>query len=104
MVKAAVMFFSFIFDTITPQKRATCLANYNIVKGLALISGALHGSAFVSGVQAQLPARFSHERSFADRVLALCPAAAAGSAYRGDDRLFPSLLKVVTSRPTMCMV
>lgn len=43
MVNAAVMFFSFIFDTTTPQKRATCVAYY--IKGLALISLALLGSA-----------------------------------------------------------
>jgi len=39
--------FSFIFDTTTPQKRATCVAYYNMINGLSLISGALIGSAIV---------------------------------------------------------
>jgi len=39
--------FSFIFDTTTPQKRATCVAYYNMINGLALFSGALLGSAIV---------------------------------------------------------
>ena len=38
---------SFIFDITTPQKRATGVAYYNIVNGLALISGALLGSTIV---------------------------------------------------------
>jgi MFS family permease len=36
--------FSFIFDTTTPQKRATCVAYYNMINGIALFSGALLGS------------------------------------------------------------
>jgi MFS family permease len=39
--------FTFIFDTTTPQKRATCVAYYNVITGLALISGALLGSVLV---------------------------------------------------------
>jgi MFS family permease len=38
---------SFIFDITTPQKRATGVAYYNMVNGLALISGALLGSFIV---------------------------------------------------------
>jgi MFS family permease len=40
--------FSFVFDTTTPQKRATCIAYYNIINGAALITGATLGSALVS--------------------------------------------------------
>jgi MFS family permease len=39
--------FSFIFDTTSPQNRATCVAYYNMINGIALISGALLGSAIV---------------------------------------------------------
>jgi MFS family permease len=39
--------FSFIFDTTTAQKRATCVAYYNIINGLSLVSGALLGSTIV---------------------------------------------------------
>jgi MFS family permease len=39
--------FSFIFDTTTPRKRATCVAYYNMINGVSLISGALIGSAIV---------------------------------------------------------
>jgi len=40
--------FSFVFDTTTPQKRATCIAYYNVISGAALITGATLGSAIVS--------------------------------------------------------
>jgi MFS family permease len=36
--------FSFIFDTTSPQKRATCVAYYNVLNGMALFSGAMAGS------------------------------------------------------------
>jgi MFS family permease len=39
--------FSFIFDTTTPQKRATCVAYYNMINGMAMISGTLLGSFIV---------------------------------------------------------
>jgi MFS family permease len=39
--------FSFIFDTTTPPKRATCVAYFNMRNGAALISGALLGSVIV---------------------------------------------------------
>jgi MFS family permease len=39
--------FSFVFDTTTPQKRATCVAYYNVISGAALIFGAILGSAIV---------------------------------------------------------
>jgi MFS family permease len=39
--------FSFIFDTTSPQKRATCVAYYNMINGAALISGALLGAVIV---------------------------------------------------------
>jgi MFS family permease len=39
--------FSFIFDTTTPQKRATCVAYYNMINGIAMISGTLLGSFIV---------------------------------------------------------
>lgn len=39
--------FSFIFDTTSPAKRATCVAYYNMINGAALISGALLGSLIV---------------------------------------------------------
>jgi len=38
---------SFIFDTTLPQKRATCVAYYNVISGLALISGAMLGGIIV---------------------------------------------------------
>jgi MFS family permease len=38
---------SFIFDITTPQKRATGVAYYNMISGVALISGALAGSMLV---------------------------------------------------------
>lgn len=40
--------FSFIFDTTSSQKRATCVAYYNIINGVALIAGAMLGSVIVS--------------------------------------------------------
>jgi MFS family permease len=39
--------FSFIFDTTTPQKRATCVAYYNVLSGFALFLGAIAGGLFV---------------------------------------------------------
>jgi MFS family permease len=39
--------FSFIFDTTSPQNRATCVAYYNMINGIALISGALLGALVV---------------------------------------------------------
>jgi len=39
--------FNFIFDTTSPQKRTTCVAYYNLINGLALISGAMLGSTIV---------------------------------------------------------
>ena len=39
--------FSFIFDTTTPPKRATCVAYYNMINGIAMISGTLLGSFIV---------------------------------------------------------
>jgi MFS family permease len=36
--------FSFIFDTTTPQSRATDVAYYNAINGIALVTGALAGS------------------------------------------------------------
>ncbi len=39
--------FNFIFDTTSPQKRATCVAYYNVVNGIALLSGAVIGSIIV---------------------------------------------------------
>ncbi len=39
--------FSFIFDSTSPRNRATCVAYYNMINGVALISGALLGSALV---------------------------------------------------------
>lgn len=39
--------FNFIFDTTSPQNRATCVAYYNMINGAALISGALMGTVIV---------------------------------------------------------
>lgn len=39
--------FNFIFDTTSPEKRATCVAYYNVLNGLAILSGALIGSLIV---------------------------------------------------------
>lgn len=36
--------FSFIFDSTSPQKRATCVAYYNMINGTAVLSGAMIGS------------------------------------------------------------
>ncbi len=38
---------SFIFDTTTPSKRATCVAYYNVISGFTLISGAMLGGFIV---------------------------------------------------------
>lgn len=35
--------FNFIFDTTTPEKRATCVAYYNVLSGIAIFSGAMLG-------------------------------------------------------------
>jgi len=39
--------FNFIFDTTTPQKRATCVAYYNVLNGAAIILGAMIGGLIV---------------------------------------------------------
>ena len=39
--------FNFIFDTTTPQKRATCVAYYNILSGIAIFLGAVAGGLIV---------------------------------------------------------
>jgi len=39
--------FSFVFDTTTPEKRATCVAYYNVLNGIALFIGAIAGSIIV---------------------------------------------------------
>ncbi|UCG78303.1 MAG: MFS transporter, partial [Nitrospirota bacterium] len=39
--------FNFIFDTTSPQKRATCVAYYNVINGAAIISGAMLGGVIV---------------------------------------------------------
>lgn len=38
---------NFIFDATSPQKRATCVAYYNVINGAALITGAMLGSLIV---------------------------------------------------------
>ncbi|HSQ78860.1 MAG TPA: MFS transporter [Nitrospirota bacterium] len=48
---------SFIFDTTLPQKRATCVAYYNVISGLALISGAMLGS-FIVRVNSVFPSKY----------------------------------------------
>ena len=99
--------FSFIFDTTTPQKRATCVAYYNMINGLALISGALLGSAIarmnavfwskyllvflVSGLLRIVASLFFLPRLREVRAVETI----------GYSRLF---LKVVTSMPTMGLV
>ena len=42
-----LMSFSFIFDTTTPQKRATCVAYYNVLNGIMIFVGAMLGTAVV---------------------------------------------------------
>ncbi len=39
--------FNFVFDTTTPQKRATCVAYYNLMIGLSLLTGSLLGGLVV---------------------------------------------------------
>lgn len=39
--------FNFIFDTTTPQKRATCIAYHNMIHGMALIVGAMLGGVII---------------------------------------------------------
>ncbi|MFH0979002.1 MAG: MFS transporter [Candidatus Woesearchaeota archaeon] len=39
--------FNFTFDTTTPQKRATCVAYYNALNGIAIFTGAMFGSFIV---------------------------------------------------------
>ncbi|HAR46907.1 MAG TPA: hypothetical protein DCS05_12300, partial [Nitrospiraceae bacterium] len=39
--------FNFIFDSTSVRKRATCVAYYNVINGMALLIGALLGSAIV---------------------------------------------------------
>ena len=39
--------FNFIFDTTSPQKRATCVAYYNVLDGIAIFSGAMIGSVII---------------------------------------------------------
>jgi MFS family permease len=99
--------FSFIFDTTTPQKRATCVAYYNMINGLALISGALLGSAI-----ARMNAVFWSKYLLVFLVSGLLRIVASlfflprlrevrSVETIGYSRLF---LKVVTSMPTMGLV
>jgi MFS family permease len=99
--------FSFIFDTTSPEKRATCVAYYNMINGLALICGALLGSAIVrmnavfwskyllvflaSGLLRIIASIFFLPRLREVRIVETI----------GYSRLF---LKVVTSMPTMGLV
>ncbi|RLG70823.1 MAG: hypothetical protein DRO11_05585 [Methanobacteriota archaeon] len=39
--------FNFIFDTTSPEKRARCVAYYNVLNGLAIFSGAMFGGALL---------------------------------------------------------
>ncbi|MEW6600904.1 MAG: MFS transporter [Nitrospirota bacterium] len=39
--------FNFIFDTTSPQKRATAIAYYNVINGVAIFTGALIGGLIV---------------------------------------------------------
>ena len=39
--------FNFIFDTTTYQKRATCVAYYNVINGVSILAGAMTGSLIV---------------------------------------------------------
>lgn len=39
--------FNFIFDTTTPQKRATCVSYYNVLNGIAMFTGAVIGGLIV---------------------------------------------------------
>ncbi|MBM3200136.1 MFS transporter [Candidatus Woesearchaeota archaeon] len=39
--------FNFIFDSTSPQKRATCVAYYNVLNGISVLSGAFIGSVLV---------------------------------------------------------
>lgn len=39
--------FNFTFDTTTPQRRATCVAYYNVLNGVAILTGAMFGSLIV---------------------------------------------------------
>lgn len=40
--------FNFIFDTTSPEKRATCVAYYNILNGIAIFLGAMIGELVIS--------------------------------------------------------
>jgi MFS family permease len=96
--------FSFIFDTTSPRNRATCVAYYNIINGVALISGALLGSVivrendlfrspyllvfFVSGLLRSIASLLFLPRIREVRIVETI----------GYSRLF---LKVVSSMPTM---
>lgn len=42
--------FTFIFDITTPQKRALCVAYYNVLNGAAMLTGALIGGYIVTRV------------------------------------------------------
>ncbi len=39
--------FNFIFDTTSPRKRATCVAYYNVINGLAILCGAITGGLII---------------------------------------------------------
>jgi MFS family permease len=39
--------FNFIFDTTSPQKRATAIAYYNVINGIAIFTGAMIGGLIV---------------------------------------------------------
>jgi MFS family permease len=39
--------FNFIFDTTSPQKRATAVAYYNVINGIAIFTGAMTGGLIV---------------------------------------------------------
>ena len=99
--------FSFIFDTTTPQSRATDVAYYNVINGIALVTGALAGSLIaryndlfwskyllifgVSGLLRYLVSAFFIPRIREVREVEMIPYA----------RLF---LKVISTMPTMGLV
>ena len=99
--------FSFIFDTTSPQKRATCVAYYNVINGAALISGALLGTLIVHAhgpfrspyllvFLASGLLRFGASLVFVPRLREVRAVETIGTS-----RLF---LKVVSSMPTMGLV
>lgn len=99
--------FTFIYDTTSPQKRATCIAYYNVLNGIMIFVGALLGSVIVRYNEIFLSKYlFVFFLSFIFRYLVSIIFLPMVREVRKVERISDSdlLLKVFTTMPTMGII